>query len=355
MGLKIKALVAHVQGWLVRMWKKLARTKTNHPNKTGASTSLTSGLVVLCLLLTAISISQYVYTNDRVNQAIQSADQLFEELNEAKEQLAERGRELDEATIQLKKDEELLQEMEALKEKSETDDMEIEALKLQVEEQAKKIARMQAIPTGKKVYLTFDDGPSVNTLAILDVLAHYNVKATFFVINTGKTEYMKKIVDSGNAIALHTHSHNYEAIYANEEAFWADWQAIHDLVLAQTGVDTRVFRFPGGSSNRISAQYNEGIMTRLTEQAAQKGRPYFDWNTTNGDAESKALSPAEMIYRAKLGAQKFDSVMLLMHDSAAKTITPQILPEIIEYYQSEGYAFCVIDEHTPPVHQTVKN
>ncbi len=73
-----------------------------------------------------------------------------------------------------------------------------------------------------KVYLTFDDGPSDNTNAILDVLDDYNVKATFFV--TGKEDEAskaayKRIVDEGHTIAMHSYSHKYSDIYASKEAF----------------------------------------------------------------------------------------------------------------------------------------
>lgn len=77
-----------------------------------------------------------------------------------------------------------------------------------------------------KVYLTFDDGPSDNTNAILDVLDDYNVKATFFV--TGKEDEAskaayKRIVDEGHTIAMHSYSHKYSDIYASKEAFQNDF------------------------------------------------------------------------------------------------------------------------------------
>ena len=58
-----------------------------------------------------------------------------------------------------------------------------------------------------KVYLTFDDGPSSNTAAILDTLAQYNVKATFFVVgkeDEESQEMYKRIVNEGHTLGMHS-------------------------------------------------------------------------------------------------------------------------------------------------------
>ncbi|MBO4461285.1 MAG: polysaccharide deacetylase family protein, partial [Lachnospiraceae bacterium] len=108
-------------------------------------------------------------------------------------------------------------------------------------------------PNAKKVYLTFDDGPSHNTELILDILKEYNVKATFFVIGRND-EYSKslykRIVDEGHTIALHSYTHRYSSIYASLDAYKEDLQKISDLVYDATGVRSKFIRFPGGSSNK---------------------------------------------------------------------------------------------------------
>ena len=66
---------------------------------------------------------------------------------------------------------------------------------------------VEPLPDGKYAYLTFDDGPSANTEAILDVLDQYGVKATFFVNgHTGSTMEARynAIVDRGHALGKHT-------------------------------------------------------------------------------------------------------------------------------------------------------
>ena len=69
----------------------------------------------------------------------------------------------------------------------------------------------------KTVYLTFDDGPSKNTLNIINILKEYNIKATFFVvgynINQQTEEILKKIHQEKHYIGLHTMSHDYYYLY----------------------------------------------------------------------------------------------------------------------------------------------
>ena len=75
------------------------------------------------------------------------------------------------------------------------------------------------------IYLTFDDGPSARTGEILDVLKEKNVKATFFVIGSqgeANAQLLKRIVDEGHTIAMHTSSPNSTKIYASVEDYLAD-------------------------------------------------------------------------------------------------------------------------------------
>ena len=206
----------------------------------------------------------------------------------------------------------------------------------------------------KVAHLTFDDGPSENTLKILDVLKKYNVKATFFVTaqNLDKADYMKRIVDEGHTIALHTYSHDYSKIYSSTDEYFKDLQKIHDLVKKKTGVDARVIRFPGGSSNTISAKYSKGIMTKLTKMVVEKGYSYFDWNCDSTDAEFKNDTghdrPAGDLVKATVNsAGKQKHICVLMHDTGAKKTTADALPKIIEQLKKKGYIFDKLTVNTP--------
>ena len=138
-------------------------------------------------------------------------------------------------------------------------------------------------PNGRVIYLTFDDGPGPHTGRLLDILRKYGVKATFFVTNSGYDGTMWRIVNEGHSIGIHTMTHDYNTIYASEEAFFQDLLGMQDIIYRNTGVRTTLMRFPGGGSNLVSS-YNDGIMTRLTQAVQNAGFQYFDWNVDSNDA-----------------------------------------------------------------------
>ena len=207
--------------------------------------------------------------------------------------------------------------------------------------------------TGKTVYLTFDDGPSSYTPQILDTLDKYGVKATFFVKNGGKYNYlMKDIVNRGHSIGLHTYSHDYAKIYKSDTAYFNDLNKISDLVFEQTGVRTKIMRFPGGASNTVSRKYSKGIMSRLTKSVKQQGYVYFDWNCSNGDADGANTVQKQLNFCSQY-SKSASTVIVLMHDT--KKTTRDALPKIIEYYKSCGFKLGVITTSTPPIQHRVNN
>ena len=195
----------------------------------------------------------------------------------------------------------------------------------------------------KVVYLTFDDGPTPqNTEKILEILRKNNIKATFFVIGHNSDMY-KKIVDEGHAIALHTYSHNYKEVYASEEAFFKDLYKISDLVKDNTGVVSKVTRFPGGSLN---AGVPSAIMKKIMIRLRDEGYVYQDWNCDSTDASQNGR-PVPLIIENATVKCPYKHVNLLMHDSVLKVTTVQALQQIIDYYKSRGYLFETLETYSP--------
>ncbi|ABZ83621.1 polysaccharide deacetylase, putative [Heliomicrobium modesticaldum Ice1] len=199
------------------------------------------------------------------------------------------------------------------------------------------------VPEKKTAYLTFDDGPSENTLAVLDILAQYQVKATFFVngnaTDFGRAAY-RRIAREGHALGNHTYSHLYGKVYASIEAFMEDVRRLDELIAEETGIRPDILRFPGGSNNRVSP--GRGFMVALSRRVVEAGYQYFDWNVDSLDA-SKATPDKDLIVNAvarQSAGQK--AVIVLFHDSPAKKTTVEALPEIIERLQHEGYSFDVL-------------
>ena len=128
--------------------------------------------------------------------------------------------------------------------------------------------------TRKRAYLTFDDGPSDQTGEILDILKEHNVKATFFVIGRNERYYpmYKRIVEEGHTLAIHSYSHEYSTIYASYDNFVNDVEELRKLLYDVTGVDCRYYRFPGGSSNRVT----QVPVNDLIDYLDSAGLTYFD-------------------------------------------------------------------------------
>ena len=205
--------------------------------------------------------------------------------------------------------------------------------------------------TLKRVYLTFDDGPSNHTEKILDILNEYDVKATFFVngkeFDTLKPLY-KRIVDEGHAIGMHSYTHIYKEVYASEDAFTYDLNKIQDYIYEQTGVLSKIYRFPGGSSNRVSRVPVENLAQILDS----RGVKYYDWNVLSGDASSVNGLPADVIANNVInGARGHEDAIVLMHDLPEKSTTVAALPRIIETFKSMGVEILPIDDDTPEYHQ----
>ncbi len=212
---------------------------------------------------------------------------------------------------------------------------------------------IKPIPSkGTKVYLTFDDGPSPYTTKILDTLDKYGVKATFFVVNGKYNKVMKDIVNRGHAIGLHTYTHDYSKVYSSDKAYFEDLQKIADVVKKETGVDTKIMRFPGGSSNTISKKYSKGIMTRLAKSVEEKGYTYFDWNCMNGDADGANTTQKQLQYCSQF-PKGSKNVVVLMHDN--KKATMEALPKIIEFYRDCGMEFAVLTPETQVYRHPIYN
>lgn len=206
-------------------------------------------------------------------------------------------------------------------------------------------------PTGKVIYLTFDDGPSKYTEKLLKILKRYNVKATFFVVNTGYAHLIDDIVSAGHSIAAHTYSHEYSEIYASEDAYFADLNKILNVIKKHSGADTKLIRFPGGSSNKVS-KFNEGIMTRLTYEVVERGYKYFDWNVDSNDAGG--AKTAEKVYENVIsGVQGRKISIVLQHDT--KSYSVDAVEKIIQWGLENGYQFLPLKKDSPTAAHDLNN
>lgn len=206
----------------------------------------------------------------------------------------------------------------------------------------------------KRVYLTFDDGPTKNTEKILDILQEYNVQATFFVIGR-EDDYSKslyqRIVEEGHTLAMHSYSHNYSEIYRSQKAFYKDFDKIYNLLYETTGVEPKYYRFPGGTSNQVS----KVSMKSLAKSLTKRGYNYFDWNAMSGDANGKSLTKRQMINNVLKDVKLHNTSIVLMHDAAEKVKTVQMLPALLDELLALDVAILPIDEDTPLIQHVKVN
>ena len=208
------------------------------------------------------------------------------------------------------------------------------------------------LSNGKTIYLTFDDGPSAHTEQLLDILKKYNVKVTFFVTNTRYLDVLTRAVEEGHTVAIHTYTHNYAKIYASDAAFMADLEATQKMIQQYTGITSMLTRFPGGSSNSISANYNKGIMTRLTKKLEELGYQYFDWNVDSNDAGG-AKDADEVFKNVVEGIGNKQNSVVLQHDT--KGFSVDAVEQIVIWGLCNGYTFAALDENSPTCHHGVRN
>ena len=201
-----------------------------------------------------------------------------------------------------------------------------------------------------KVYLTFDDGPSIYTNDILDILDSYNVKATFFVVGkegTGAEEALQRIVAEGHTLGMHSYSHKYKELYESMDSFTEDFEQIRDYIYQATGVESVCYRFPGGSSNTVS----EIDMHDFIDYLDSQGVEYYDWNVSSGDGGSMKLSTDTLLENCTKDIDTRDTSIILLHDSAEKPTTVEALPDIIENILARPDTVILpITENTRPIH-----
>lgn len=208
-------------------------------------------------------------------------------------------------------------------------------------------------PDERTIYLTFDDGPGAYTEQLLDILAEYNVKATFFVtcLNGDYEDMIGRAFNEGHSIGVHTACHNYYTVYDSEEAFFEDFDTAEEMIYRQTGEYTKLCRFPGGSSNTVSS-FNPGIMTRLTQAVTDMGYKYFDWNVSSGDA-GETTDTDQVAANIIDGCSRHKTSIVLQHD--IKDYSVAAVEQVIIWGLSNGYTFRPLDLTSPGAHHGIAN
>ncbi len=193
----------------------------------------------------------------------------------------------------------------------------------------------------KRVFLTFDDGPSQTvTPKVLDTLKSEKIKATFFLLGSRvelEPDIVKREYEEGHYLASHGYSHVYSQIYASPQSVLEEYNKCISAIrnaIGQPEYNPHLFRYPGGYWGGKYASVKKEALQLLE----QNDILHIDWNALTSDAAG-AKTTEEFISELDKTVPKHNSVVVLMHDAGNKTATANALPTIIKYFRDQGFEF----------------
>ena len=195
----------------------------------------------------------------------------------------------------------------------------------------------------KVCYLTFDDGPSNHTEKILDILKEYDVKATFFLIGEEMREERRPVIErmknEGHAIGLHSNIHDFDKLYVSVDQCVCDFDMQYHTLKEEYGIETKLFRFPGGSA----CTYMNGQRQSYIQAMREKGFVSFDWNVSGEDSYG---SPTAWTIQKNIfdNIEDYERPIILLHDINIADETVDALPAILERIKADGYTFATLED-----------
>jgi len=176
---------------------------------------------------------------------------------------------------------------------------------------------------GKAIYLSFDDGPEPGiTSFVLDELAKYDAKATFFCIGKNRVEHPEvydRILAEGHAVGNHSFDHLDG--WETKDAVYLD-----NVLKAKRYINSNLFRPPYGKLTR-----------RQQRQLIREGFKIIMWNVLSGDFD-KTISPEQCCVNVIKSAG--EGAIIVFHDSKkANEKMSYSLPLVLKYFTEKGYRF----------------
>lgn len=193
------------------------------------------------------------------------------------------------------------------------------------------------VPSNKKLLaITFDDGPDPeDTPKILDILAQYHVKATFFVIGSKADRHpdlVKREMEEGHEIANHTYTHHFFNRRSTAEIIEKEITAAQQSVRAITGKQPKLFRPPGGMFNDAVLKYarKQGLQTIM-----------WSWHQDTKDWSRPGVG---FIVNKVLNNVRNGDIILLHDYVSGNSQTIQALEAILPVLSKRGYEFVTVSE-----------
>ena len=182
----------------------------------------------------------------------------------------------------------------------------------------------------KKIAISFDAAwGNEQTEELIDILARYNVKTTFFVVGEWVDKYpesVKALADAGHEICNHSDTHPYMTKQSQEQKI-QQLQNCNEKIEAITGVSPKLFRPPYGDYDNAVLEATESL-----------GMYTIQWDVDSLDWKNPSVD--EMVQRVTSKVQ--NGSIVLFHNGAQNT--PAALPKILEKLQADGYTIVPISE-----------
>ena len=205
------------------------------------------------------------------------------------------------------------------------------------------VSNSERVTQQKICYLTFDDGPSNHTEQILDILAKYDAKATFFIIGEelreDRKQIIERIINEGHAIGLHSMVHDFDKLYSSVDYCVQDFREQQEILKEDYGIDTCIFRFPGGSA----CYYMNGHREEYIQAMQKAGFRCYDWNVSGEDSYGNP-SVWSVQNNVLSNYEDYTTPIVLLHDANVAKVTVDALPQILESMQAKGYEFHTLEE-----------
>ncbi|PXY44984.1 polysaccharide deacetylase family protein [Flavobacterium hydrophilum] len=186
------------------------------------------------------------------------------------------------------------------------------------------------LETEKKIALTFDDGPSVYTLEVLELLKKYNAKATFFCIGKNietHPEIIQKVIDEGHFVGNHSYSHSKFFDFYNEDKITEELSKTDKLLEKFTSKKIKFFRPPYGVTTPSIRR-----ALKITEHKV------IGWNirSLDGGTKNQELILNRIKKRVSPGG------IVLLHDTAPHSVL--VLEQFLQFLQQNNYEVVSIEE-----------
>ena len=191
----------------------------------------------------------------------------------------------------------------------------------------------------KKVYLTFDEGyENGYTPAILDVLKEKGVHAAFFMTGSfakENPELVKRMYAEGHILGNHTDHHPRMADLP-EDQFRRELTAVEERVneILGTTYHMKYYRPPQGYFSERDLALAQNMGYRLV---------FWSFAYDDYSKPDECSDELKRISYLRVTQSTHDGEVLLLH--AISKVNSQILGDIIDYYQAQGYTFASLDEY----------